>query len=115
MHRCYRPTNVGSIASRIVVSKRGFASVADRFDGAQQRLQTLKESPGNDVKLKLYALFKQATVGQVNTKRPGMTNFVGRAKWDAWNSLSAMTQVLSKHVFCALQYKADLELILHPG
>ena len=75
-----------------------FSSAADSFAGAQQRLQTLKESPGNDVKLKLYALFKQATVGQVDSKRPGMTNFVGRAKWDAWNTLGSMTQVYNSRI-----------------
>ena len=40
----------------------------------------------------MYALFKQATVGKVNTKRPSMVDFVGRAKWDAWNALEDMTQ-----------------------
>ena len=45
-----------------------------QFEEAQKRLQTLKKSPGNDVKLKIYALFKQATVGPVNTKRPGRQN-----------------------------------------
>lgn len=72
------------------------------FEAAQQRLQTLKESPGNQAKLKLYSLFKQATVGPVNSKRPGLTDFVGRAKWDAWNSLGSMSQV----------YKS-LKIILH--
>lgn len=40
----------------------------------------------------MYALFKQSTTGSVNTKRPSMVDFVGRAKWDAWNSLGTMTQ-----------------------
>lgn len=57
---------------------------------------TLKESPGNAEKLKLYALFKQSTAGVVTTKRPGMMDFVGRAKWDAWNSLGSMSQVLTR-------------------
>lgn len=67
--------------------------ISQQFDEAQKRLQTLKNSPGNEAKLKLYGLFKQATVGAVNTKRPGMTDFVGKAKWDAWNSLGSMSQV----------------------
>lgn len=73
----------------------GYATV-QQFEAAQQRLQTLKTSPGNEAKLKLYGLFKQATVGPVNTKRPGMTDFVGKAKWDAWNALGSLSQV-SKH------------------
>lgn len=68
-------------------------SISQQFDEAQKRLQTLKTSPGNEAKLKLYGLFKQATAGAVNTKRPGMTDFVGKAKWDAWNSLGSMSQV----------------------
>lgn len=70
-----------------------FSSTIQQFEEAQKRLQTLKTSPGNEAKLKLYGLFKQATVGTVNTKRPGMTDFVGKAKWDAWNSLGSMSQV----------------------
>ena len=37
--------------------------------------------------LKIYALYKQATDGDVDGKRPGFTDMVGRAKWDAWNGL----------------------------
>ena len=39
----------------------------------------------------MYALFKQGTSGKVATKRPGMTDFVNRAKWDAWNALGEMS------------------------
>jgi len=38
-------------------------------------------------------IYIQATVGKVNISRPGMIDFVGRAKWDAWNSLGDITQV----------------------
>jgi len=72
----------------------GYSTLGDQFQNAQHRLQTLPESPGNDIKLRLYGLFKQATSGKVDVKRPGMTNFVGRAKWDAWNALGDMTQVI---------------------
>ena len=40
------------------------------------------------MKLALYALYKQATVGDVSGKRPGFTDLVGRAKYDAWAALS---------------------------
>jgi acyl-CoA-binding protein len=52
----------------------------------------LSEDPGNDAKLSLYALYKQATQGDVQGKRPGFTNPVGRAKYDAWAKLSGVTQ-----------------------
>ena len=47
----------------------------------------LPERPDNLTLLKLYALYKQATDGDAQGDRPGMTDFVGRAKWDAWNEL----------------------------
>ena len=39
------------------------------------------------MKLKLYGLYKQATHGDCDTTRPGMLDFAGKAKWDAWNGL----------------------------
>eukprot|EP00915_Cephaloidophora_sp_WS-2016_P008730 GHVH01012211.1.p1 GENE.GHVH01012211.1~~GHVH01012211.1.p1 ORF type:complete len:103 (-),score=11.55 GHVH01012211.1:346-621(-) len=47
----------------------------------------LNPEPSNDELLKIYSLFKQATVGDCDTKRPGMTDFKGKAKWDAYNAL----------------------------
>ncbi|XP_022340974.1 enoyl-CoA delta isomerase 2-like isoform X2 [Crassostrea virginica] len=72
------------------------------FDKAKSRLNTLQNDPGNDVKLKIYGLFKQATVGKCNTKKPGMIDFVGKAKWDAWNSLGDITQDEAKQQYIAL-------------
>ncbi|SCV73520.1 BQ2448_7446 [Microbotryum intermedium] len=40
--------------------------------------------PSQADQLVFYGLYKQATVGDVNTSRPGMMDFVGKAKWDAW-------------------------------
>ncbi|XP_053323561.1 enoyl-CoA delta isomerase 2 [Spea bombifrons] len=62
------------------------------FEKAQNNLKLLKKDPGNDVKLKLYALFKQATQGLCNAPKPSMLDFVNKAKWDAWKSLGGMTQ-----------------------
>ena len=56
----------------------------DEFESAVERSKTLAERPSNDVLLKLYALFKQATEGDVNTERPGGFDFKNIAKWDAW-------------------------------
>jgi acyl-CoA-binding protein len=55
-----------------------------QFDAAAAASKNLKERPDNDTMLKLYALFKQAAVGDVEGKRPGFTDLVGRAKFDAW-------------------------------
>lgn len=58
------------------------------FDKAVEAVGALDEDPGNETKLRLYALYKQATVGDVDGKRPGFTNPVGRAKYDAWAALA---------------------------
>jgi acyl-CoA-binding protein len=56
----------------------------DDFAAAQDRVQELAERPSNDQLLELYALYKQATVGDVEGSRPGMLDLKGRAKYDAW-------------------------------
>ena len=58
------------------------------FEQAVAAVADLTNDPGNDTKLRLYALYKQATVGDADGKRPGFTNPVGRAKYDAWAKLS---------------------------
>ena len=55
-----------------------------QFDDAAAASKSLKERPDNETMLKLYALFKQATAGDVEGKRPGFTDMIGRAKFDAW-------------------------------
>lgn len=58
-----------------------------RFDQAVAESKQLPAKPDNMTLLKIYSLFKQATVGDVQGDRPGMTDFVNRAKWDAWKEL----------------------------
>ena len=57
------------------------------FATAQEQVKTLTKRPTNEELLSLYALFKQATTGDVQGKRPGMLNLKGRAKYDAWAAL----------------------------
>lgn len=63
------------------------ADLNTRFEQAVAESKTLPERPDNMTLLKLYALYKQASAGDVDGKRPGFTDMVGRAKWDAWNEL----------------------------
>ena len=60
--------------------------MSDAFNKAAEEVKTLAGDPADDEKLKVYSLFKQATVGDCNTTRPGMLDFTGKAKWDAWNA-----------------------------
>jgi diazepam-binding inhibitor (GABA receptor modulating acyl-CoA-binding protein) len=62
-------------------------SLKDQFEAAVAGSKQLPERPDNMTLLKLYALFKQGSSGDVEDKRPGFTDMVGRAKWDAWNEL----------------------------
>jgi acyl-CoA-binding protein len=55
-----------------------------RFDAAVANSKKLSERPDNATLLKMYALYKQATVGDNTEKKPGFGDMVGRAKWDAW-------------------------------
>lgn len=65
-------------------------SLQEKFEAAAKKLQ---EEPGMGIanslddakKLEIYALYKQGLIGDVNTERPGMLDFKGKAKWDAWN------------------------------
>ena len=54
------------------------------FEKASVDVKGLSKKPDNNTLLKLYALYKQGTDGDVSGKRPGMTNIKGRAKFDAW-------------------------------
>lgn len=58
-----------------------------KFEAAVANSKNLSERPDNMTLLKLYALYKQASSGDNTEKKPGFTDMVGRAKWDAWNGL----------------------------
>ena len=63
------------------------ADLQTTFARAVVESKTLPDKPDNPTLLKLYALYKQATLGDPDIERPGFTDMVGRAKWDAWNEL----------------------------
>ena len=78
------------------------ADLKQTFDAAVADSKNLPEKPDNATLLKLYALYKQGSGGDVDGKRPGFTDMVGRAKWDAWNSLKG------KDAKTAMQEYVDL-------
>ena len=67
------------------------SKLKNTFEAAVADSKKLPERPSNDVLLQLYALYKQATDGDVEGKRPGFTDMVGRAKFDAWAALKGTT------------------------
>lgn len=77
-------------------------ATVEQFEQAKNKLSTLKNDPGNEVKLKIYALFKQATQGPCITPKPGMLDFVNKVKWDAWKSLGSISQDEARQQYCDL-------------
>lgn len=63
-----------------------------QFQTAAVEAQALPEKPSNENLLLLYSYYKQATSGDVSGKRPGFTNMVGRAKYDAWAKLKGTSE-----------------------
>ncbi|XP_022915968.1 acyl-CoA-binding protein homolog 1-like [Onthophagus taurus] len=67
-------------------------SLEAQFNDAAVKVKKLKAMPSNDDLLELYGLFKQATVGDNTTERPGMLDVKGKAKWDSWTSKKGMSK-----------------------
>lgn len=63
-----------------------------QFDRALADSKNLPERPDNMTLLKIYALYKQASGGDAEGKRPGFTDMVGRAKWDAWDAIKGTSK-----------------------
>lgn len=63
-----------------------------KFEAAVADSKNLSERPDNATLLKLYALYKQASVGDNTDKKPGFSDMVGRFKWDAWNGVKGTSQ-----------------------
>ena len=63
------------------------SDLQNRFEQAAKDIQSLAERPDNDTLLRLYALFKQGSEGDVSGAKPGFFDFVGTAKYEAWAKL----------------------------
>ncbi len=77
------------------------SDLAQRFAEAQARIKPVT-GLGNDVMLEMYALYKQATVGDVAGDRPGMMDLRGRAKYDAWAKRKGMTKDAAMEQYIAV-------------
>jgi diazepam-binding inhibitor (GABA receptor modulating acyl-CoA-binding protein) len=63
-----------------------------RFEEALTASKNLPERPDNMTLLEIYALYKQSTAGDVDGERPGFTDMVGRAKFDAWAGVKGLSK-----------------------
>ena len=78
------------------------ADLQAEFDTAVTDSKKLSERPDNATLLKIYGLYKQATVGDNTEKKPGFGDMVGRAKWDAWNGLKGTSSDEAKQQYVDL-------------
>jgi acyl-CoA-binding protein len=67
-------------------------SLQEQFAQAQADSKNLPERPDNMTLLKIYGLFKQASSGDATGERPGFTDMVGRAKFDAWDGFKGTSK-----------------------
>ena len=72
------------------------------FEAAVANSRKLSERPDNATLLKIYGLYKQATVGDNAEKKPGFGDMVGRAKWDAWNGFKGTASAEAKQQYIDL-------------
>ncbi|XP_077293202.1 acyl-CoA-binding protein homolog [Arctopsyche grandis] len=76
-------------------------SLDERFNSAADKAKSFTKRPNDQELLELYALFKQATVGDNNTSKPGMLDLKGKAKWEAWNGKKGIAQDAAKEAYVA--------------
>ncbi|MDZ4666687.1 MAG: acyl-CoA-binding protein [bacterium] len=64
----------------------------EQLEAAAAKVKTLSERPSNEVLLNLYALYKQASEGDLNIEKPAMFDFVAMAKYNAWNGIKGLNK-----------------------
>uniref|UniRef100_A0A3Q0SP98 Diazepam binding inhibitor, acyl-CoA binding protein n=1 Tax=Amphilophus citrinellus TaxID=61819 RepID=A0A3Q0SP98_AMPCI len=74
----------------------------ESFNKAAEEVKVLKEKPNQTEMGDLYGLYKQATVGDINTERPGFFDFTGKAKWDAWDARKGLSKEEAMAEYVAL-------------
>jgi acyl-CoA-binding protein len=76
------------------------ADLKTQFENAAKDVMNLAERPDNDTMLRLYGLYKQGSEGDVKGPKPGFFDFVGTAKYEAWEKLAGTDaeQAMKKYV-----------------
>jgi acyl-CoA-binding protein len=78
------------------------ADLKDQFEAAAEAVKSLPERPDNEMLLRLYALYKQGSEGDVKGEKPGFFDFKGVAKFDAWEKLKGTDQTKAKEDYVKL-------------
>ena len=77
-------------------------SLDEDFESAQTRVNSLSAAPSQGKMLELYGLFKQAKLGDVSGKKPGMLDIKGRAKYEAWAARRGTSKEDAMRAYIAL-------------
>ena len=62
------------------------------FEAASLAVKSIPDLPDDNTMLQLYALYKQGSSGDVSGAKPGFFDFVGAAKYEAWEKLRSTSQ-----------------------
>ncbi|XP_062952609.1 enoyl-CoA delta isomerase 2 isoform X3 [Cynocephalus volans] len=96
------PQVIGFPVVQLHMSRTAMGIGQKDFENAMNQVKLLKKDPGNEVKLKLYALYKQATEGPCNLPKPGVFDLINKAKWDAWNALGSLPKETARQNYVDL-------------
>jgi diazepam-binding inhibitor (GABA receptor modulator, acyl-CoA-binding protein) len=83
------------------------ADITAQFEAAVASSKALTERPDNSTLLKIYGLYKQATEGDNGEKKPGFSDMVGRAKWEAWDSVRGIAGTAAMQQYVELIASLD--------
>lgn len=78
-----------------------------QFEAAVAFSKSLTERPDNGTLLKIYGLYKQSTAGDNTDKKPGFSDMVGRAKWEAWDGFKGLNSEKAMQQYVALIESLD--------
>lgn len=78
------------------------SDLQSRFNQSSVDAKNLPERPDNDTMLQLYALYKQGSEGDISGEKPGFFDFVGVAKYDAWEKLKGMDRDAARQQYIEL-------------
>ncbi|XP_055384130.1 acyl-CoA-binding protein homolog [Condylostylus longicornis] len=80
-------------------------SLDEKFNASAEKVKTFTKRPTDEELLQIYALFKQATVGDNDTEKPGLLDLKGKAKWSAWSEKKGMSKDAAKQAYIELVEK----------
>ncbi|XP_033607126.1 acyl-CoA-binding protein homolog isoform X1 [Cryptotermes secundus] len=93
----------------MILSIQNTMATEAKFKDAAESAKAFTKRPSDDELLELYALFKQATVGDNDTAKPGMLDLKGKAKWEAWNGKKGVSKEAAMEAYIELVEKLKAE------